>query len=116
MKNKSKKYWLVKSEPSSYSIDDLKRDKVTAWTGIRNYQARNHMRDGMKKGDLVLFYHSSNEQLGIAGLAKVASAPHPDMTAFDKKSDYFDPKSKKENPTWICVDIEFVKKFERIIL
>lgn len=105
----------MKSEPSGYSIYDLKQDKVTAWTGVRNYQARNHMRDGMKKGDLVLFYHSSNDVLGIAGLASVVSEPHPDVTAFDKKSQYFDPKSKKENPTWICVDIGFVKKFKRII-
>lgn len=105
-------YWLIKSEGECYSIDDLKRDKKTAWTGIRNYLARNYMRDHIKKGDLVLFYHSMSEPTGIYGLAKVVSGPHADETAFDKKDEHFDPKSKKENPTWMCVDLAYVKKFK----
>ncbi len=105
-------YWLVKSEGDCYSIADLKRDKRTAWTGIRNYQARNFMRDGMKKGDLVLFYHSQSEPSGIYGLAKVVSEPHPDETAFDKKDEHYDPKSKREAPTWMCVDLQYVKTYK----
>lgn len=105
-------YWLAKSEEGCYSIDDFRKDRKAAWTGIRNYQARNFMRDGMKKGDLVLFYHSSGKPNGIYGLAKVVSAPHPDETAFDKKDEHFDPKSKREAPTWVCVDLAFVKKFK----
>ncbi len=108
-------YWLVKSEPSSYSIDDLKVDKRTAWTGVRNYQARNFMRDEMRVGDQVLFYHSNADPAGVAGIAKVVSTPYPDPTAFDKKSDYYDEKSKKENPRWLLVDIGFVKKFKEVI-
>lgn len=108
-------YWLLKSEGSCYSIDDLKKDKKTAWTGIRNYQARNFMRDQMKIGDLCLFYHSNSEPTGVYGVAKVVSKPHPDMTAFDKKDEHYDPKSKTENPTWMCVDIAFVKKFKNPI-
>jgi predicted RNA-binding protein with PUA-like domain len=108
-------YWLIKSEADCYSIDALKKDKKTAWTGIRNYQARNFMRDGMKIGDLVLFYHSSSEPTGIYGIAKVVSKPHADETQFDKKDDHYDPKAKKENPTWICVDIAFVEKFKEPI-
>jgi predicted RNA-binding protein with PUA-like domain len=105
-------YWLIKSEGSCYSIDDLKKDKKVAWSGVRNYQARNFMRDGMKIGDLALFYHSSSSPNGVYGIAKVASEPHPDMTAFDKKDDHYDPKSKKENPTWMLVDIAYVEKFK----
>ncbi len=108
-------YWLVKSEEDCYSIDDLKRDKKTSWTGIRNYQARNFMRDGMKKGDLVFFYHSNSTPMGIIGLAKVTSAPHPDGTAFDKKDDHYDPKSKREAPMWICVDLSYVKKYKEVL-
>ncbi len=106
-------YWLLKSEASCYSIDDLKKDKRVPWTGIRNYQARNFMRDDMKIGDLCLFYHSNGTPeapTGIYGIAKVVSAPHPDLTQFDAKDDHYDPKSKVENPPWICVDIAFVKK------
>ncbi len=106
-------YWLVKSEADCYSIDDFKKDKKAAWTGIRNYQARNFMRDSMKVGDGVLFYHSSSEPNAVVGIAKVVSKPHADETAFDKKDDHYDPKSKKESPTWICVDLQFVKKFKR---
>lgn len=104
------KYWLMKSEPKDYSIDDLKRDSTTAWVGVRNYQARNFMRDEMKIGDTVFFYHSSCENVGIAGIGKVVSAPYPDETQFDKKSKYYYPRATKENPVWMLVDIKFVKK------
>lgn len=105
-------YWLLKSEGDCYSIDDLQKDKKTAWSGVRNYQARNFMRDQMKAGDLCLFYHSNAEPTGVYGIAKVASAPHADETALDKKDDHFDPKSTKENPIWMCVDVAFVKKLK----
>ena len=107
----AKKYWLLKSEPAAYSIDSLKADKRTPWTGIRNYQARNFMRDGMQVGDLCLFYHSGNEK-AVVGVAKVVSKPHADESAFDKKSHGYDPKSTKENPIWMCVDVAFAKKFK----
>lgn len=118
-----KSYWLVKSEADCYSIDDFEKDSKrlaqkkqgVPWTGIRNYQARNFMRDSMHEGDLVLFYHSSQEPMGVVGIAKVVGAPHPDMTAFDKRDEHFDPKSKKENPMWICVDLTFVEKFKNIV-
>ena len=103
-------YWLIKTEPTSYSIDDLKRDKKTAWTGIRNYQVRNFIRDEIKKGDLCLFYHSSSKPAGVFGVASVISAAKPDPTAFDKKDSHFDPKSTKENPIWMCMDVAFVSK------
>jgi len=109
------KYWLMKSEPTSYSIDDLKRDKRTAWDGVRNYQARNFMRDEMQVGDLAFFYHSNTEPIGIAGVMKICSKPYPDPTAFDKKDHHYDPKSKKENPTWYLVDMSFVEKFKEVI-
>ncbi len=107
-------YWLVKSEPDSYSIDDLKRDKRTAWEGVRNYQARNHMR-GMKKGDLVLFYHSSAEPLGVAGIARVIANAHADETQFDEAGDYYEPRATHEKPVWDCVDIEFVEKAQQVL-
>jgi predicted RNA-binding protein with PUA-like domain len=102
----AKRYWLVKSEPSAYSIDDLERDGSAPWTGVRNYQARNYMRDDMRVGDGVLFYASGDEP-GITGIAEVGKAAYPDETAFKKGHEYFDPKSKKENPTWFMVDIRF---------
>ncbi|HEX5036887.1 MAG TPA: EVE domain-containing protein [bacterium] len=108
-------HWLAKTEPGSYSIDDLKRDKKTGWSGIRNYQARNYMRDAMKPGDLVLFYHSNAEPPGIAGIARVASKAYPDDTAFDPKDDHYDPKSTKEKPVWMMVDLQFVEKFGRLV-
>ncbi len=108
-------YWLMKSEPSVYSIDDLKRDKITYWEGVRNYQARNFLRDAIKKGDEVLFYHSNAEPPGIAGLAKVVKEGYPDPSAFDKKSKYFDSKSKEDTPTWYVVDLKFDKKFKEIL-
>jgi predicted RNA-binding protein with PUA-like domain len=106
------RHWLIKSEPSSYSIDDLKKDKKTAWTGVRNYTARNFMRDGMQVGDPVLFYHSSCPVPGVYGLAKVASKAYPDPTQFDTKSPYYDAKATKEKPIWYLVDIGFVKKLK----
>ncbi len=112
------RYWLMKSEPDECSIDDaLKAPKKTvAWTGVRNYQARNFMRDGMKVGDGVLFYHSTCPEPGIAGLAEVASAPYPDPTQFDKKSKYYDAASKKDNPRWVHVDVRAKQKTRLIPL
>lgn len=109
------RFWLVKSEPGCYSIDDLKRDQRTAWTGVRNYQARNFMRDGMKIGDLVFFHNSGGDPPGIAGIARVCSDPHADVTAMDPKDQHYDPKSTKDDPIWMCVDIEFVRKFDDVI-
>ena len=103
--------WLVKSEPESYSIDDLQRDEVTPWTGVRNYQARNTLRDAMAVGDPVLFYHSSTDPMAIVGLAEVASAPRPDPTAFDRNDDHYDPDSRREEPTWFLVDLRHVETF-----
>lgn len=108
-------YWLMKSEPDVYSIDDLKRDGREMWDSIRNYQARNMMRDDMRIGDEVFFYHSNCKEPGIVGIAKVVSKPYPDPTQFDPKSNYFDPKSDKDNPRWILVDVEFVRKLTRPI-
>lgn len=105
----------MKSEPDVFSIDDLKKKKKSGWDGVRNYQARNYMRDEMKIGDIVLFYHSSCEVPGVAGLAKISKTSHPDPTQFDSKSDYYDPKASLENPRWFMVEVEFVEKFEKII-
>ena len=104
--------WLMKSEPAEFSIDDLVRapGNSTPWFGVRNYQARNFMRDAMRVGDGVLFYHSSCEVPGIAGLARVASGPYPDETQFDRKSPYFDPKSTREEPRWLLVDVKLERK------
>jgi predicted RNA-binding protein with PUA-like domain len=112
------KYWLMKSEPGEVSIDDaLAAPKQTSpWFGVRNYQARNFMRDEMQPGDGVLFYHSSCPQPGIAGIAEVASTPYPDDTQFDKKGHYYDPKATKENPRWILVDVRAIKKIPLIAL
>jgi len=105
-------YWLMKSEPSDVSIDDLASmpKKTVPWYGVRNYQARNFMRDEMKAGDGVLFYHSSCPEPGVVGLAEVASSAYPDATQFDKKSKYYDEKSTREEPRWMNVDVELVKK------
>jgi predicted RNA-binding protein with PUA-like domain len=100
----------MKSEPSEFSIDDLVRKKTVPWFGVRNYLARNFMRDGMKIGDEVLFYHSSCPEPGIAGLARVGSAAYPDETQFDKKGKYFDAKASRETPRWMLVDVALVKK------
>lgn len=111
-------YWLMKSEPDEVSIDDLaKAPKQTVpWFGVRNYQARNYMRDQMNVGDLVFFYHSSCPEPGIAGLAKVSAPAHVDATQFDPKSPYFDRASKKEAPRWMCVDVKFIRKTDLISL
>jgi predicted RNA-binding protein with PUA-like domain len=108
-------YWLIKSEPDEFSIDDLKRVKVEPWTGVRNYQARNYMRDGMRKGDGVLFYHSSCPVPGVAGIAEVATAAYPDPTQFDPRSDYFDAGSSRDAPRWVMVDVKFRRKLRRTI-
>lgn len=110
-----RQYWLVKSEPGSYSIDDLKRDKITLWDGVRNYQARNFMRDRMRKGDLVFFYHSNAEPSGIAGVAEVAGEGYAEPSAFDPESAYFDEGSCRDKPTWYAVDLRFKKKWTRMI-
>ncbi len=106
-------YWLMKSEPDAYSIDDLERDGREPWDGIRNYQARNMMRDEMKIGDKVFFYHSNCKEPGIVGVMKVASKPYPDPTQFDPESKYYDPKSSEDDPRWCLVDVEFVRKTKR---
>jgi predicted RNA-binding protein with PUA-like domain len=108
-------FWLFKSEPDAYSIDDLKRDGRTPWDGIRNYQARNMLRDDTRVGDRVLFYHSSCAEPAVVGIAKVASKPYADPTQFNPESKYFDPKSTTEAPRWQLVDIAFVRKLKRPI-
>lgn len=108
------RYWLMKSEPDVFSIDDLKAKKRSFWDGVRNYQARNFMMNDMTVGDMVLFYHSNAEPPGIAGLARVCETAKPDPSSWDKKSEYFDPKSTAQNPRWHAVTVEFVKKFDRI--
>lgn len=115
MPKSPRNYWLLKSEPDCYSIDDFARDGVTHWSGVRNYQARNFMRDEMKPGDGVLFYHSSAEPPGVAGIGEIASAGYGDHTALDPKDDHFDPKATVDNPIWTMVDVKFVRKFDRVI-
>lgn len=108
------KYWLMKSEPDAFSISNLKRLKRSPWDGVRNYQARNFMKE-MNQGDLVFFYHSSCKPAGIAGVAKVCKAAYPDHTSWDKNSAYYDPKSTPENPRWYMVDVEFVEQWSSIM-
>lgn len=116
MKEKStKNFWLLKSEPDAFSIDDLQKNKKEIWSGVRNYQARNFMRDQMCLGDECFFYHSSCDVPGIAGLCKVTKVNVVDPTQFEGKGEYFDPKSKIDNPSWICVEVSFVEKFKNII-
>jgi predicted RNA-binding protein with PUA-like domain len=110
------RYWLMKSEPDVYSIDHLARDKSTNWNGVRNYQARNFMRDQMQIGDKVLFYHSNCEEPGIVGIAEVSKLAYPDPSQFDKKSKYYDEKSTQDDPRWLNVDIRFVKKIRPVTL
>ena len=105
----------MKSEPDAYSIDDLERDGRDMWDGIRNYQARNMMRDDMRVGDEVFFYHSNCKEPGIVGIMKVASEPYPDPTQFDPREKYYDPKSPQENPRWLLRDVEFIRKLDRVI-
>jgi predicted RNA-binding protein with PUA-like domain len=109
------KCWLMKSEPEVYSIDHLARDGKTFWEGVRNYQARNFMRDDMQPGDPVLFYHSNADPTGVAGLARVAGTGYPDPSARDPASDYFDPKAGDDDPRWFMVDVEFAERFPRVV-
>lgn len=110
-------YWLMKSEPDAFGIDDLARKpgKTEHWDGVRNYQARNMMRDEMKKGDQVFFYHSNCKEPGIVGIAEVVKEGYPDLTALDPEEKYYDPKSDPDNPRWYMVDIRFIRKLKRTI-
>src|SRR5512141_2097782 len=110
----AKRYWLMKCEPAAYTIDDLERDRSTSWEGVRNYQARNFMRD-MQKGDKVLFYASNAEPSGVTGIAEVSREAYADRFATQKGHKYFDEKATKENPIWVMVDIAFVEKFPHIV-
>ncbi|MCM2335448.1 MAG: EVE domain-containing protein [Pseudomonas sp.] len=110
-----RRYWLMKSEPDTFSIDDLARVGVEPWNGVRNYQARNFMRDGMTVGDGVLFYHSNTDVPGVVGTATIASPAYPDPTQFEARSNYFDPKSTREEPRWLLVDVAFDRKFTRTV-
>lgn len=110
------KYWLMKSEPNCYSIDDLKKDTIEMWDGTRNYQVRNMMRDDMSIGDQALFYHSNaGKETGVVGVMTVHREAYPDPTQFDSKSDHPDPKSDPENPRWLCVDMKFEEKLSRLV-
>jgi len=109
-----KRYWLMKSEPETYSIDDLQRDGSTAWEGVRNFKARNNLK-AMELGDELLFYHSSANPPGVAGIARVSRTAYPDPSQFDRKSDYHDPKSDPEKPKWYLVDVEFVAKAKTLV-
>ena len=110
-----KNYWLMKCEPAAYTIDDLARDGTTCWEGVRNYQARNFMRDEMNVGDGVLFYASNAEPSGVSGIAEIVKAGYPDHFAWKKGHKYFDPKTDKKNPIWIMVDLGFVEKFDEVV-
>lgn len=109
------KYWLMKCEPSAYTIDDLQRDGVTSWEGVRNFQARNFMRDEMRRGDKVLFYASNADPSGVTGLAEIVREAYPDAFATRKGHEYYDPKATKEDAIWVMVDIGFVEKFREIV-
>jgi predicted RNA-binding protein with PUA-like domain len=108
------RHWLFKTEPDTFSIDDLRRVKREEWSGVRNYTARNLMRE-MRAGDLGFFYHSSTTPAGIAGMCEVVAEAHPDSTQFDRKSEYYDRNSKRDDPRWWCVDVRFVEKFPRLV-
>ena len=108
-------YWLLKSEPNDYSIDDLECEGVAMWDGVRNYQARNFIRDDIHIGDQVLFYHSNTEPPGVVGVAEVVKEAYPDPTQFDKNDSHYDPKSSTDNPRWFVVDVKFKKKFRSLI-
>ncbi|MGX2032875.1 EVE domain-containing protein [Methylocaldum gracile] len=111
------RYWLMKSEPSEFSIDDLEKrpHQIEHWDGVRNYQARNMMRNEMKVGDLVFFYHSNCDTPGIVGIAKISREAYPDFTAFDADNKHYDPGSKPDDPRWFMVDVQFVRKLKRTI-
>jgi predicted RNA-binding protein with PUA-like domain len=115
MAKRTRRYWLLKCEPEAYTIQDLERDGVTTWEGVRNFQARNFMRDDMKPGDGVLFYASNAEPSGVTGLAEIARAGYPDPFAFQPGHKYFDEKSDPDSPTWYMVDVRFVETFPEII-
>lgn len=108
-------YWLMKTEPDAFSIDDLAQRQREPWNGVRNYQARNYMRDGMKPGDGVLIYHSSCAQPGVAGIAEVASDAYPDPSQFNRKSPYYDASSTPQEPRWLLVDVAYVRTLQRVI-
>lgn len=108
-------YWLMKSEPSVYGIEDLQKDRLTSWGGVRNYQVRNMFRDQFAKGDLAFFYHSSCAVPGIVGSMTVAGPAYPDPTQFEPTSEYFDPKSRRDAPTWLAVDVRFKAHFPQIL-
>jgi predicted RNA-binding protein with PUA-like domain len=114
MPKRAGKLWLMKSEPDVYSIDDLRRDGTQSWDGVRNYQARNFMRE-MAVGDLAIFYHSSTKPPGAAGVCRICREAYPDPTQFEDKSEYYDSKSKEQSPRWWMVDVEFVEKFPEIV-
>lgn len=111
----AQKFWLMKSEPETYSIDQLQKDKKTPWSGVRNYQARNFMMNDMNIGDLVIFYHSNATPPGAAGVATICKKATPDITAQNPKSEYYDPKARKEKPIWFCVEVEFKNKFKNFV-
>src|SRR3954452_4967114 len=108
-------YWLMKSEPDTYGIDDLEREGVNMWEGCRNYTVRNFFRNEMKIGDKAFFYHSNIPPIGIVGTMEIVSEPYPDPTQFDPNSHYFDPKSSKEKPRWVLRDVKFLSKFKRTV-
>ena len=114
---KDRRYWLVKSEPDCFSYDDLLAapGRTTSWSGVRNYQARNYMRDEMRKGDGVLFYHSSAEPAGIVGTAEIVREGYPDFTALDQSNEHYDPKSSETNPIWFMVDVRACERFEQFL-
>jgi predicted RNA-binding protein with PUA-like domain len=112
-----RKYWLLKTEPTTFSFDDLWKapKRTTSWDGVRNFQARNMLRDQMKEGDLVFIYHSSTDPTGIVGIAEVVRSGYPDSTQFDSKDSHYDPKSKKDSPSWYVVDVKAIEKFPEIV-
>jgi predicted RNA-binding protein with PUA-like domain len=110
-----KRYWLMKSEPEVYSIEDLARDKRTLWEGVRNYQARNFMTNDMSIGDEVIFYHSNAEPPGAAGVAHVSGKAVPDPTQFQKKNEYYEPRATLEKPVWFCVELEYAQTFKKLV-
>jgi predicted RNA-binding protein with PUA-like domain len=112
---KKRRCWLIKSEPGEYSIDDLARDGKTAWEGVRNYQARNYLRDELKLGDLVLYYHSNADPPGVAGICRVSRESYPDPTALDPSDPHYDPKATAAQPIWMAVDVEMVEKFPQLV-
>lgn len=114
-KAKTVHYWLMKSEPSAYSIDDLRRDRMTSWDGVRNYQVRNFLRDQMQPGDRALFYHSSTATVGVVGEMSVVGKPYPDPTQFDPKSEYYDPRSPSDAPRWFSRSLRYLRTFPRVV-